>query len=105
MVVWAGGLTARPFVRGLGLQLDERGRLVIDRALRVPGRSGTLAIGDCAACPDAPVRASGRVRPSRRRPPRPRAGRPPPPPGGGGPAGRAAPSRAPPPGPGPPPRR
>ena len=61
MVVWAGGLAPRPFVRELGLPLDERGRLVIDRALRVPGRSGTFALGDCAACPEAPVPATAQV--------------------------------------------
>lgn len=61
MVVWAGGLAPRPFVRALGLQLDERGRLVIDRCLRLPGRSATFALGDCAACPEAPVPATAQV--------------------------------------------
>ncbi|HEV8241004.1 MAG TPA: FAD-dependent oxidoreductase [Thermoanaerobaculia bacterium] len=61
MVVWAGGLAPRPFVRALGLPLDERGRLVIDRCLRLVGRSGAFALGDCAACPEAPVPATAQV--------------------------------------------
>src|SRR6185436_14105709 len=61
MVVWAGGLAPRPFVRELGLGLDERGRLLVDRALRLPGVSGGFAIGDCAACAEAPVPATAQV--------------------------------------------
>jgi len=61
MVVWAGGLAPRPFVRALGLELDERGRLLIDRCLRLPGRSGAFALGDCAACPEEPVPATAQV--------------------------------------------
>jgi len=61
MVVWAGGLAPRPFVRALGLELDERGRLLVDRCLRLPGRSGAFALGDCAACPEEPVPATAQV--------------------------------------------
>jgi len=61
MVVWAGGLAPRPFVRELALPLDPRGRLLVDRELRLPGRSGAFAIGDCAACAEEPVPATAQV--------------------------------------------
>lgn len=61
MVVWAGGLAPRPLVRGLGLPLDERGRLVVDRSLRLAGVSGAFALGDCAACGEPPLPATAQV--------------------------------------------
>jgi NADH:ubiquinone reductase (non-electrogenic) len=61
MVVWAGGLAPRPFVRSLGLPLDPRGRLVVDRTLRLPGVTGAFALGDCAACGDPPLPATAQV--------------------------------------------
>jgi NADH dehydrogenase len=39
-------------VAALGLPLGEGGRIVTDERLRVPGRPGAWAIGDCAAVPD-----------------------------------------------------
>jgi NADH:quinone reductase (non-electrogenic) len=45
MVLWAGGLAPRPFVRDLGLPLDKRGRLIVDRTLRLPGKLGGFALG------------------------------------------------------------
>jgi NADH:ubiquinone reductase (non-electrogenic) len=61
MVLWAGGLAARPLVRGLGLPLDGRGRLRVDRSLRLPGVTGGFALGDCAACGDPPLPATAQV--------------------------------------------
>jgi len=61
MVVWAGGLAPRPLVRDLGFPLDPRGRLVVDRTLRLPGVAGAFALGDCAACGDPPVPATAQV--------------------------------------------
>jgi NADH:ubiquinone reductase (non-electrogenic) len=61
MVLWAGGLAARPLVRGLGLPLDGRGRLRVDRSLRLPGLTGGFALGDCAACGDPPLPATAQV--------------------------------------------
>jgi NADH:ubiquinone reductase (H+-translocating) len=51
-VVWTAGVRPSPVVASLGLPLDEAGRIVADSELRVPGRSGVWAIGDCAAVPD-----------------------------------------------------
>jgi NADH dehydrogenase FAD-containing subunit len=61
MVVWAGGLAARPLVRELGFPLDSRGRLVVDRTLRLPGVAGAFALGDCAACGEPPLPATAQV--------------------------------------------
>jgi NADH dehydrogenase FAD-containing subunit len=36
----------------LGLPLDEQGRIRVDSYMRVEGRDGVWAIGDCAAVPD-----------------------------------------------------
>lgn len=61
MVVWAGGLAPRPLVRDLGFPLDARGRLVVDRTLRLPGVAGAFALGDCATCGDPPLPATAQV--------------------------------------------
>ena len=61
MVTWAGGLATRPLVRGLGLELDGRGRLLVDRTLRLPGATGVFALGDCAAFGDPPLPATAQV--------------------------------------------
>ena len=61
MVLWAGGLAARPLVRELGLPLDERGRLRVDASLRLPGVIGAFALGDCAACGEPPLPATAQV--------------------------------------------
>jgi NADH dehydrogenase len=41
-----------PIVAMLPLKMD-RGRIVVDSGLEVPGRPGVWAVGDCAAVPDA----------------------------------------------------
>ena len=61
-VVWTAGVKPSPAVAKLGLPLDESGRVVVDRTMRVAGGSGAhaaagidervWAIGDCAAVPD-----------------------------------------------------
>ncbi len=48
-VVWAAGVVANPLARSLGLETTGAGRLVVDRQLRIPGRSNVYAIGDVAA--------------------------------------------------------
>ncbi len=50
-VVWCAGVTANPIITSLGLP-TERGRLVVDTALRVAGHPEVYAIGDAAAVPD-----------------------------------------------------
>ena len=50
-VVWCAGVTANPLIAGLGLA-TEKGRLIVDTALTVPGHPHVFAIGDAAAVPD-----------------------------------------------------
>jgi NADH dehydrogenase len=51
-LVWTAGVQPSPVVGTLGLPLDAGGRIVTDRELRVLGRPGVWAVGDCAAVPD-----------------------------------------------------
>jgi NADH:quinone reductase (non-electrogenic) len=51
LLVWAAGNAPNPLVLGLPCPL-EKGRLVADDRMRVPGRSGLWALGDCASVPD-----------------------------------------------------
>jgi NADH dehydrogenase len=50
-VVWTAGTSAHPLLEKLPLK-KEKGRLVTDEYLRVPGASGLWALGDCALVPD-----------------------------------------------------
>jgi NADH dehydrogenase len=59
--VWTAGVRPSPIVAKLGLPLDDRGRIVTDEYLRVPGFDGVWAIGDAAAVPDP---AAGGKRPT-----------------------------------------
>jgi NADH dehydrogenase len=51
-VVWTAGVKPSPAVSSLGLPLDDAGRIVVDRAMRVRDHPGVWALGDCAAVPD-----------------------------------------------------
>ena len=50
-LVWTAGVRPSPVVAKLGLELNDEGRLPVDRTMRVPGLP-VWAIGDCAAVPD-----------------------------------------------------
>jgi NADH dehydrogenase len=50
--VWTAGVRAHPLLAELGLPLDERGRVVVDETLGVPGVDGVWALGDCARVPN-----------------------------------------------------
>ncbi|GGN87464.1 hypothetical protein GCM10011579_080220 [Streptomyces albiflavescens] len=50
-LVWCVGVRPDPLVEGLGQSL-ERGRLLVDPYLQVPGRPEVFACGDAAAVPD-----------------------------------------------------
>lgn len=50
-LVWCVGVRPDPLAESLGLPL-ERGRLLVDPHLRVPGRPEVFACGDAAAVPD-----------------------------------------------------
>jgi NADH dehydrogenase len=51
-LVWSAGIRANPLLGSLGLPLDEHGRVMVDEYLRVHGREGMWALGDCAAVPN-----------------------------------------------------
>ena len=50
-LIWCVGVRADPLVDGLDLKTD-RGRLVVDEFMAVPGMPDIYACGDCAAVPD-----------------------------------------------------
>jgi NADH dehydrogenase len=50
-LIWCVGVRPDPVVEGLGLK-TEKGRLVVDEYLRVPGHPEVFACGDAAAVPD-----------------------------------------------------
>jgi len=60
MAVWGGGNATVPLIESLGLE-TSRGRLVVDRYLRVPARENVYALGDCAAFGDPPLPATAQV--------------------------------------------
>lgn len=61
LVLWAGGNAPVPLIASLGLPLDRRGRLVVDDHLRIPGKEGAYALGDCAAVGVPPLPATAQV--------------------------------------------
>jgi NADH dehydrogenase len=50
-LIWCVGVRAEPLVDGLDLDTN-RGRLVVDEYMSVPGAPDIYACGDCAAVPD-----------------------------------------------------
>lgn len=50
-LVWSAGVTPHPLIAELGLPVDDKGRLVVDRCLRVEGAEGAWGAGDGAAVP------------------------------------------------------
>ena len=52
-LVWTAGSAPNPLLRTLSLDLDERGAVIVDRRLAVPGHTGLWAVGDCASISDA----------------------------------------------------
>src|SRR5699024_1885205 len=51
VVVWAAGFRAPPVARDAGLAVDERGRMIVDTALRSVSHPDVYGIGDAAAAP------------------------------------------------------
>ena len=51
-LVWTAGVKPNPVVAELGLPLTDKGRIVTDSHLQVPGFDNVWAIGDGAAVPD-----------------------------------------------------
>jgi NADH dehydrogenase len=51
-LVWTAGITPNPVLQGLGVPLDDRGRVVVDSSLKVNDRDDVWALGDCARVPN-----------------------------------------------------
>src|SRR5215471_6895690 len=66
-LIWTAGVKPSPVIASLGCK-TERGRLLVNEDMSVPGVSGLWAAGDCAAIPDVDSGtgklATGRVRPT-----------------------------------------
>jgi NADH:ubiquinone reductase (H+-translocating) len=50
-IVWTAGQRPSPLAAQAGLPVDERGRVVVDDHLAVPGLDGVFVVGDAAAVP------------------------------------------------------
>jgi NADH:ubiquinone reductase (H+-translocating) len=50
-LIWTAGIAPSPLIESLALR-KERGRIVVDSSMAVPGHEGVWACGDCAAVPD-----------------------------------------------------
>ena len=49
-LIWTAGVAPSPLIESLPLQ-KERGRIVVDETMAVPGHDGVWACGDCTAVP------------------------------------------------------
>jgi NADH dehydrogenase FAD-containing subunit len=47
--VWAAGIESSALVKSLDVEKDHRGRILVDEYLRVKGRPGVYAVGDCTS--------------------------------------------------------
>ena len=47
--IWAAGIEPPPLISNLDVQKDHRGRILIDQYMRVQGRPGVYAVGDCTS--------------------------------------------------------
>lgn len=52
-LVWSAGMAPSALGAGLGLPVDERGRILVGPTLQVEGRDAIFALGDCASVPNA----------------------------------------------------
>ena len=50
-IVWTAGQRPSPLTREVGFELDDHGRIVVDRYMRIPGHLNHFAVGDSAAVP------------------------------------------------------
>ena len=51
-LVWTAGTEPNPLLRTLGMETNHRGAVVVENTMRVAGRPGVWAVGDCAALND-----------------------------------------------------
>ncbi|MBI3988893.1 MAG: FAD-dependent oxidoreductase [candidate division NC10 bacterium] len=51
-LIWTAGIAPNPFLETLPCPKDDRGRIIVDDSLEVPGYPGIWALGDSAHIPD-----------------------------------------------------
>ncbi len=51
-VIWAAGVDANPITKTIGIEIDRKGRIEVQKDLSVPGYPHVFAIGDIAHCVD-----------------------------------------------------
>lgn len=51
-LIWTGGVTTSSMIATLNCEHDKRGRVLVDKYLRLKGFPEVFALGDCAAIPD-----------------------------------------------------
>ncbi|MEI7769865.1 MAG: NAD(P)/FAD-dependent oxidoreductase [Chloroflexales bacterium] len=50
-IIWVAGIRAPSIIADAGLSVNNAGRAIVDRYLRVSGQDAIFALGDCAAVP------------------------------------------------------
>ena len=50
VIIWAAGVQASPLGKQLGVELDRRGCIIVDKFLNPPGHPGIFVCGDLAHC-------------------------------------------------------
>jgi len=51
-LIWTGGVTTNAMIESLICEHDKRGKVLVDKYLRLKKHSEVFALGDCAAIPD-----------------------------------------------------
>ncbi len=51
-VIWAAGVIGTPIAQTLGVELDQRGRVIVRPDLTIPGHANVFVLGDLAAVKD-----------------------------------------------------
>lgn len=54
-LVWTAGTSPHPLLATLPFARNQRGQVIVNQYLEVPGHPGVFAIGDCAEVPDLPA--------------------------------------------------
>lgn len=52
LIMWAGGVAPNPVIKKLNYAKDDSGRLLVDKYLRLKGKSNIFIAGDCASFQD-----------------------------------------------------
>lgn len=53
-IVWTAGIQPNKVVRGMNVEKDQQGRVVLTKHHNIPGNEHVYVVGDCASLPHAP---------------------------------------------------